>query len=41
LRNDVEQNIDIENFSNYLEKHLPPRLVEKAKDPKLLHEHIL
>jgi hypothetical protein len=41
LREDVEQSINIWNFKNIIEGHLPKALVEKAKDPKNLHEHIL
>jgi hypothetical protein len=41
LREDVEQSVNIAMIVNPLEKHLPSKLVEKAKDPKALHEHIL
>jgi hypothetical protein len=41
LREDVEQKVDIANIVNPLEKHLPNQLVEKAKNPTALHEHIL
>ena len=41
LREDIEKNIDIENFKNNIEYYLPPNLLKKAKDPKNIHEHIL
>jgi hypothetical protein len=41
LRENIEQNVNIEDFKNYLEKHLPAKLIEKAKNPKKFHEHIL
>jgi hypothetical protein len=41
LRENIKQNVDIEDFENYLEKYLPVKLVEKAKNPEKFHEHIL
>jgi hypothetical protein len=42
LKYDVEEQVlNIEDFKNPLEDYLPKRLVEKAKNPKNLHEHIL
>jgi hypothetical protein len=41
LKEDVEQSINIWDFVNILENSLPKKLVEKAKDPKNLHEHVL
>jgi hypothetical protein len=41
LRENIEQNINIEDFENHLEKILPKKLVRKAKNPKKIHEHIL
>lgn len=41
LKDSLETNINIEDFKNNIEKYLPPKLVYKAKNPKLLHEHIL
>ena len=41
LRKDVEKTVQIEDFTNNLEKYLPPTLIEKAKNPLKPHEHIL
>jgi hypothetical protein len=41
LKEDIEKNINIEDFINNIEDYLPPNLIKKAKDPKNIHEHIL
>ncbi len=41
LKDELENSVNIENFQNNLEEYLPKKLVEKAKNPKVLHEHIL
>lgn len=41
LKDDVEKSINIEEFKNHLENFLPPKLINKAKNPKSPHEHIL
>lgn len=45
LRDDVEWTIewfvDISDFRNYIEDYLPPKLLQKAKNPTIFHEHIL
>ena len=41
LKEDVEKVINIEDFKKHIEDYLPPKLIEKAKNPKYPHEHIL
>lgn len=41
LKETLEQNINIEDFSTHIDKYLPKKLLEKAKNPQLPHEHIL
>lgn len=41
LKEDIEKNVKIEDFVNIVEKHLPPKLLQRAKNPKNIHEHIL
>jgi hypothetical protein len=41
LKDDIEKSINIEEFKNHIEKYLPPKLINKAKNPKAPHEHIL
>lgn len=41
LKEDIEKNIKIDDFVNIVEKYLPKNLIEKAKNPKYIHEHIL
>jgi len=41
LRDDVEKSINIEEFKNHIEDYLPPKLLNKAKDPKNINDHIL
>lgn len=41
LKSDIEQNINIEDIKNNIESYLPDRLISTAKNPKMLHEHIL
>lgn len=41
LKEDVEKHINIDEFKNNLEDILPKKLLEKAKNPKALHHHIL
>lgn len=39
--NNLEEKINIEEFKNKLEKILPEKLINKAKNPQYIHEHIL
>lgn len=41
LKDEVEKTINIDEFKNHIEDYLPSKLINKAKNPKLLHEHIL
>ena len=41
LKDDIEKTINIEEFKKNLEDYLPPKLLEKAKNPTNPHEHIL
>ena len=41
LKNDVEKTINIDEFKNHIENYLPSKLINKAKNPILIHEHIL
>lgn len=41
LKDELEKNVNIEDFKNHIEDFLPKNLVNKAKNPKLVHEHIL
>lgn len=41
LKEDVEKSINIDEFKNQIEDFLPSKLLERAKDPKNLHEQIL
>lgn len=41
LKDDIEKSINIEDFKNHIEDYLPPKLLNKAKNPKYPHEHIL
>ena len=41
LKEDIEKSINIEDFKNHIEDYLPPQLINKAKNPQVLHEHIL
>jgi hypothetical protein len=41
LKDNVEQTINIEDFENHLERYLPAKLIEKAKNPEKFNEHIL
>ena len=41
LKEDVERTINIEDFKNHIEDYLPAKLIEKAKNPNNIHEHIL
>ncbi len=41
LKEDVEKIINIEDFKNRLEEYLPANLLQKAKNPNNIHEHIL
>ncbi len=41
LKADVEKTINIEEFKNKIEEYLPANLINKAKNPTNLHEHIL
>ncbi len=41
LKEDVEKQVNIEEFKTKVEEYLPAELVEKAKNPKTAHEHIL
>jgi hypothetical protein len=41
LKEDIEKQVNIEEFKNHIEDYLPAKLIQKAKNPKKLHEHIL
>jgi hypothetical protein len=41
LKEDIEKSIKIDEFVNIIENILPKKLIEKAKNPKNIHEHIL
>ncbi len=41
LKEDIEQNIDVNKIKNNIEDFLPEKLLQTAKNPKLPHEHIL
>jgi hypothetical protein len=41
LKEDVEKSINIEEFKNHIEDYLPPKLLEKAKNPKNINDNIL
>ncbi|MDD2907657.1 MAG: hypothetical protein PHH98_03370 [Candidatus Gracilibacteria bacterium] len=41
LKDDVEKSISIDDFKNHIEDYLPSKLIDKAKNPTALHEHIL
>lgn len=41
LKDDLEKQVNIEDFKNHLEDYLPAKLIQKAKNPKKIHEHIL
>ena len=41
LKDDIEKTINIDEFKNQLENYLPKKLIDRAKDPKYIHEHIL
>lgn len=41
LKKDIEWSLNIDSIKNKLEDYLPPKLLEKAKNPQELHEHIL
>lgn len=41
LKENIEKNVSIDDFVNIIEKKLPPKLLQKAKNPKNIHEHIL
>ncbi len=41
LKDDVEKTINIDQFKNQIEDYLPSKLINKAKNPQNLHEHIL
>lgn len=41
LKDDIEQNLNIEDIKNNIESYLPDRLISTAKNPKMPHEHIL
>jgi len=41
LKENIEKNVDIDDFVNIIEKKLPPKLLQKAKNPQYIHEHIL
>lgn len=41
LKENIEKNINIEDIKNIIEDFLPKKLINKAKNPKLPHEHIL
>ena len=41
LKEDIEKEVDINEFKKEIEKYLPAELIKKAKDPQNIHEHIL
>jgi len=41
LKDDIEKNLDINEIKNEIESFLPEKLINTAKNPKLIHEHIL
>jgi len=41
LKDDIEKNINIEEFKNHIEDYLPKKLLQKAKNPQKIHEHVL
>lgn len=41
LKKDIEKSIDIEEFKNKIEEYLPKNLIQKAKNPQNIAEHIL
>lgn len=41
LKEDIENNINIEDFKNHVDNFLPPKLILAAKNPQKVHEHIL
>ncbi|MDD2871128.1 MAG: hypothetical protein PHS49_03990 [Candidatus Gracilibacteria bacterium] len=41
LKQDIEKSINIEEFKSKIEDYLPAKLIEKAKNPSAVHEHIL
>jgi hypothetical protein len=41
LKDDIEKEINIHEFTKEIEKYLPKELLKKAKDPQNIHEHIL
>jgi hypothetical protein len=41
LKEELEKTISIEDFKNHIEAYLPPKLIKKAKNPRVLHEHVL
>lgn len=41
LKEDIEKKLEIYEDKNILEKKLPKKLIEKAKNPNHIHEHIL
>lgn len=41
LKEDVEKTLNIDDFKNKIEEYLPKELINKAKNPNNIHEHIL
>lgn len=41
LKRDIEESINIEEFKNNIEDYLPPKLIQKAKYPENIADHIL
>lgn len=41
LKQDIEKSINIEEFKSKIEDYLPAKLLDKAKNPSAVHEHIL
>ncbi len=41
LKDELEKTLNIDDFTNKLEEYLPKELINKAKNPKKVHEHIL
>ncbi len=41
LKDDIEKHLNIEEFERNIESYLPNTLIQKAKNPENIHEHIL
>ncbi len=41
LKDDIEKIVNIDDIKNNLENYLPKKLIDRAKNPKYMHEHIL